>query len=178
MKVAALAIAAIVQLSAVTAERRLRSEQRYLSAVDNTCLFCLDGMPDPDFVLPTPDGETCQQAYDYAHTLTVNDAMCPTVLAAEVLCCPPTTSTTEPSMSMSHSMSMSVPPSCASIYDIGKSDPNFSTLISLVDLAQLAVVLQGPANFTVLGKCSVVPARNIRLGVIVSSFEYSIYITH
>jgi len=57
------------------------------------------------------------------------------------------------SMSMSHSMSMSVSvPSCAPIYEIGKSDPNFSTLMSLIDLAQLAVVLQGPASFTVVGK--------------------------
>jgi hypothetical protein len=59
-----------------------------VSTTDDKCPFCLDGMPDPDFVLPTPDGETCQQAYDYAHTLTVNDVMCPTVLAAEALCCP------------------------------------------------------------------------------------------
>jgi hypothetical protein len=48
----------------------------------------MDGMSDPDLVLPTPDGETCQQASDYAHTLTVDDAMCSTVLAAETLCCP------------------------------------------------------------------------------------------
>ena len=46
-------------------------------------------MPDPDLVLPTPaDGHTCQEASDYAHTLTVDDVMCPTVLAAEAVCCP------------------------------------------------------------------------------------------
>lgn len=153
MKVAALAIAAIVQLSAVTAERRLRSEQRYLSAVDNTCLFCFDGMPNPDLILPTPGGETCEQAQKYAHTLSVDDAMCATTLAAEALCCP--TATTEPTLSMSMSMSMSQSmsvPSCAPIYEIGKSDPEFSTLVSLVELAQLADVLQGPASLTLLGK--------------------------
>ena len=177
MKVSIFTIAAILQLSGVvstsaaaTADnvdtvKRLRSseqkhksdeqqQQRYLSAVDTTCLFCFDGMPNPDLVLPTPDGETCQQASDYAHTLTVDDAMCPTVLAAEALCCPTVTEPTmSMSMSMSHSMSMSVSvPSCAPIYEIGKSDPNFSTLMSLIDLAQLAVVLQGPASFTVVGK--------------------------
>ena len=123
-------------------------------STDTKCHFCMDGMPDPDLVLPTPDGETCQQASDYAHTLTVDDAMCPTVLAAEALCCPTVTEPTmSMSMSMSHSMSISVSvPSCAPIYEIGKSDPNFSTLMSLIDLAQLAVVLQGPASFTVVGK--------------------------
>jgi len=177
MKVATLTIAAILQLSGVvntsaaaTADnvdivKRLRSseqkhksdeqqQQRYLSAVDTTCLFCFDGMPNPDLVLPTPGGETCEQAQKYAHTLSVDDAMCATTLAAEALCCPTVTEPTmSMSMSMSHSMSMSVSvPSCAPIYEIGKSDPNFSTLMSLIDLAQLAVVLQGPASFTVLGK--------------------------
>ena len=62
-------------------------------STDTKCHFCMDGMPDPDLVLPIPDGETCQQASDYAHTLTVDDAMCPTVLAAEALCCPAGAST-------------------------------------------------------------------------------------
>ena len=64
------------------------SHSMSVSTDDTKCHFCMDGMPDPDLVLPTPDGETCQQASDYAHTLTVDDAMCPTVLAAEALCCP------------------------------------------------------------------------------------------
>ena len=177
MKVSIFTIAAILQLSGVvstsaaaTADnvdtvKRLRSseqkhksdeqqQQRYLSAVDTTCLFCFDGMPNPDLVLPTPGGETCEQAQKYALTLSVDDAMCATTLAAEALCCPTVTEPTmSMSMSMSHSMSMSVSvPSCAPIYEIGKSDPNFSTLMSLIDLAQLAVVLQGPASFTVVGK--------------------------
>jgi hypothetical protein len=77
----------------------------------------------------------------------------PVVVAPAPVATPVTTMSMshEPSMSMSHSMSMSVP-SCAPIYDIGKSDPNFSTLISLIDLAQLAVVLGGPEELTVLGK--------------------------
>jgi hypothetical protein len=60
-----------------------------VSTTDDKCHFCMDGMPDPDLVLPTPaDGQTCQEASDYAHTLTVDDVMCPTVLAAEAVCCP------------------------------------------------------------------------------------------
>jgi hypothetical protein len=63
---------------------------------DTMCHFCSDGLVDPELVLPTPVGETCIQAQEYANTLTVNDAMCPAVLAAEALCCPGVTESTNP----------------------------------------------------------------------------------
>ena len=38
------------------------------------------------------------------------------------------------------------------IFDLGKANPDFSTLMSLIDLAGLAETLQGPGPFTVAGK--------------------------
>jgi uncharacterized surface protein with fasciclin (FAS1) repeats len=92
------------------------------------CSFCLGGLSDPDLVLPTDDAATCAMAQAYASTLEVTDPNCAMVALAEALCCAPT------------------------IYDLGVSDSNFSTLVSLVDAAGLAEALQGPGPLTLAGE--------------------------
>ena len=176
MKLATLAIAATMRLSAATTEevtplQRLRSQQsRHASSSEEKqrwgrtasftdrrvlaghqapmsasmsmmsmadismpslaamCTFCPNGLSDPDLVLPTDDSATCAIAQGYASSLEESDPNCAMVSLAEALCCGPT------------------------LYDLGSSDPNFSTLISLIDAAGLAEALQGAGPLTVLGE--------------------------
>lgn len=74
------------------------SQQRHLivgsmsmsDTVMASCSFCPDGMPDPDFVIPTPEAATCGTAKAYADTLSADADACNTVQLAQVLyCCPP-----------------------------------------------------------------------------------------
>lgn len=112
--------------------RRIQSTKKRLlqtSSANSTapCSFCPSGVPDPTLVLPVEDATTCLQAQEYAATLLDSDAECPTVKLAEDLCCPPT------------------------IYDVGAANPDFSTLVSLVDAAGLSDVLKGEGTFTLFG---------------------------
>ena len=95
------------------------------------CAFCPGGLTDPDLVLPTDDQATCAMAQGYATSLEESDPNCAMVGLAEPLCCAPAAPT---------------------IYDLGASDPNFSTLMSLVDAAGLAEVVQGPGPLTLFGE--------------------------
>jgi len=95
------------------------------------CAFCPGGLTDPDLVLPTDDQATCAMAQGYATSLEESDPNCAMVGLAEPLCCAPAAPT---------------------IYDLGASDPNFSTLVSLVDAAGLAEAIQGPGPLTLFGE--------------------------
>ena len=114
------------------------------------CSFCAGGMADPDLVLPTNDGTTCTTASDYASTLPASDIICGTVLMAEAFCCPPAAAVVDPAPTTA------APPvdatAAPTIYDLGASDPNFSILVSLVDAAGLAEVVQGPGPLTLFGE--------------------------
>jgi len=61
-----------------------------------SCSFCPDGIDNPDLVLPTDDGATCQTAADFAKALGPDDVMCGTVQMAQALCCPPEPPTSAP----------------------------------------------------------------------------------
>ena len=63
------------------------SHSMSMISTNEKCHFCMYSMSDPDLVLVPP--RRMEEASDYAHTLTVDDAiMCPAVLAAEAVCCP------------------------------------------------------------------------------------------
>lgn len=52
------------------------------------CMFCPDGLPDVDALIPTNDDVTCGQAQDISASLGADDATCTTLLLAQVVCCP------------------------------------------------------------------------------------------
>ena len=52
------------------------------------CVFCPNGIPDPDLVLPTDNGATCGQAAELAQTLDPSDPTCAILQSAQVICCP------------------------------------------------------------------------------------------
>jgi len=108
--------------------RQLQTSTATTAASSTPCSFCPDGLADPTLVLPVEDATTCLQAQEYAATLFEGDAICPTVKLAEELCCPP------------------------SIYDLGAANPDFSTLVSLVDAAGLSDALKGEGTFTLFGR--------------------------
>ena len=52
------------------------------------CQFCPGGLDDPDLALPTDDGATCGTMKAFADMIPADHDMCPTVQAAEAICCP------------------------------------------------------------------------------------------
>ena len=85
--------------------------------LQEVCVFCPNGIPDPDLVLPTDNGATCGQAAELAQTLDPSDPTCAILQSAQVICCPsipsppptpnPIMPPTSPPTSASYSMSMS-----------------------------------------------------------------------
>ena len=85
--------------------------------LQDVCVFCPNGMPDPDIIIPGADVTTCGQAAAFAQTLDPSDTLCATLQMAEVICCPsipsppptpnPIMPPTSPPTSASYSMSMS-----------------------------------------------------------------------
>jgi hypothetical protein len=99
------------------------------STSTSMCGFCSSNLVYPNLSIPTDLGDvTCLDLLAYALTIPTSDAACAEILTAEVLCCPPT------------------------IYDIGAANPDFSTLVSLVDAAGLSDVFKGEGPFTLFGK--------------------------
>lgn len=92
------------------------------------CSFCPSDLVYPDLSIATDLGDvTCLDLLAYALTIPTDDAGCAEILSAEVLCCPP------------------------NIYDLGAANPDFSTLVSLVDAAGLSDALKGEGPFTLFG---------------------------
>jgi len=66
-----------------------------VTAPPPVCPFCPDGLDDPDIKIPVDDMPTCQNASDFAATLTSTDPDCETLKLAEPTCCPPPVTTTQ-----------------------------------------------------------------------------------
>jgi hypothetical protein len=92
------------------------------------CAFCPGGLINPDLVIIAEDQVTCSMAQRYASTIDATDPTCAMVLKVEAQCCPPT------------------------IYDLGASEYNFSTLIAAIDAAGLAGILMGSGPLALFGK--------------------------
>jgi len=55
----------------------------------SVCSFCPGGLSNPDLILPTDDGVTCDMTLTYASSIAETDPDCTTLILAEVLCCAP-----------------------------------------------------------------------------------------
>ena len=66
-----------------------------IAAPPPVCSFCPDGLDDPDIEIPVDEMPTCQDASDFAATLTSTDEDCKSLKLAEPTCCPPPVTTTQ-----------------------------------------------------------------------------------
>ena len=108
------------------------------------CTFCPGGLVNPEFVIMTEDQVTCSMAQEYASTFEASNPTCAMILKVEAQCCPPT------------------------IYDLGSSEYNFSTLIAAFDAAGLAGILQGPGPLALFGKLGEVAAMMEVMNIIIA----------